>query len=549
LNAGEIKLFGKTIASGRFNHQEKELQVDYAVQAIEGGWLVGGTVKGRAGRVPVIEFPAADICLVNNWQSWGPIDWMVPGSRWAKSDVVFEKHRQHLFTPIPDVWASSLVSDYFVVSGENLAGWLSSRLAHPYFVVGPESLTGSLDFFDMPTAGEVPLEPLLLLQGSSAEKRLDRYAEFVSRENAVRLAGWNPVGWCSWYHYFTKVTWPDIEQNLDQARGRYPFEVFQVDDGYEQDIGDWTDRRPPWPDLPDMARAISRRGFVPGIWTAPFSASDTSRLFREHPDWMVAEAGRPKPCYRGWGKTIYALDTTRPAVIAWLKELFRALQTAGFHYFKIDFLFAAAMPGERHDRVSPIAAYRRGLEAIRESVGRDFVLGCGAPLLPSVGLVDGMRVGEDTAPFWKADLAPLEGVNAYHALRNPLLRQFMHNRLWRNDPDCILLRSRDIDLSENERRLYALVCGALDNMIIQSDNLADVDGPGFNLLLETLGLRGGRAEVRMGPAKDTFIIDCADGPAGDFRLLANLSERPALVEETLVPARSAVKVGPASERG
>ena len=547
MNADDIKLFGKTIAPGRFHHEEKEFQVDYTVQAIDGGWLVTGTVKGRAGRVPVIEFPSAESCLVNNWQSWGPIDWMAPGSRFAKTDAVFENHRQFLFTPVPDVWASSLVSDYFVVSGENLAGWLSSRLAHPYFVVGPESLTGCLDFFDTPIDGEVPLEPLLLLQGSSAEKRLDRYAEFVSRENAVRLAGWNPVGWCSWYHYFTKVTWPDIEQNLDLARGRYPFEVFQVDDGYEQDIGDWTDRRPPWPELADMARAISRRGFVPGIWTAPFSASDTSCLFREHPDWMVAEAGRPKPCYRGWGKTIFALDTTRPAVIAWLKELFRTLQTAGFHYFKIDFLFAAAMPGERHDPLSPIAAYRRGLEAVRESVGRDFVLACGAPLLPSVGLVDGMRVGEDTAPFWKADLAPLEGVNAYHALRNPLLRQFMHNRLWRNDPDCILLRSRDIDLSENERRLYALVCGALDNMIIQSDNLADVDESGFNLLLETLGLRGGRAEVRSGPAKDTFIINGAEGPAGAFRLLANLSDRSELIEATLVPARSAVKVGPAAK--
>lgn len=542
-----VKLFGKPIVPGRFHYQAEAFHIDGKVETVEGGWLITGTAGGRAGRIEVMDFPADGPCLVNNWQSWGPTDWISPGSRFPKSEAVIEKKRLSLFTPIPDVWASSLVSDYFCATAKTLAGWLSSRVAHPYFVVDERRVTGFLDFFDAPLADGTPLEPLLILGEGSAVQRLDRYADLVSRENGVTLAAWNPVGWCSWYHYFANVTWWDIEINLDLARGRYPFEVFQVDDGYEQDIGDWTDRRRPWPELPEMARAIADRGFVAGIWTAPFSASDTSRLFREHPDWMVADEGRPKPCYYGWGKTIFALDTTHPAVKAWLRDLFRTLQEAGFHYFKIDFLFSAAMPGDRYADVSPIDAYRQGLQVIRESVGRDFVLGCGAPLLPSVGLVDGMRVGEDTAPSWNSGLAALEGVNAYHALKNPLMRQFMHNRLWRNDPDCILLRKREIDLTENERRLYALVCGALDNMIIQSDDLGLVDEAGFQLLREALSLRGGRAGVRPGPVKDTFIILSQGGPAGDFQLLANLSDKSEPILDSLVPARSAVKL-PASGR-
>ena len=58
---------------------------------------------------------------------------------------------------------------------------------------------------------------------------------------------------------------------------------------------------------------------------------------------------------------------------------------------------AGAVPGPRHEDVDGVAAYRSGLELVREVVGPDVQLvGCGAPLLPSVGLVDAMRVSPDT---------------------------------------------------------------------------------------------------------------------------------------------------------
>ena len=48
---------------------------------------------------------------------------------------------------------------------------------------------------------------------------------------------------------------------------------------------------------------------------------------------------------------------------------------------------------------SSAPAYRSGIELIREAIGEDaYLLGCGAPLLPSSGLFDAMRVSPDTAP-------------------------------------------------------------------------------------------------------------------------------------------------------
>ena len=376
---------------------------------------------------------------------------------------------------------------------------------------------------------------------AAVEGLLDIYGALVKRANRVRINPWNPVGWCSWYHYFGKLVWDDILENLDIAardRKSFPFDVFQVDDGYETEIGDWMSPKPGYPDLAGLARAITRKGFKAGIWTAPFSAAATSELFARHPDWMVQEDGRPKLCYRGWGKQIYALDTTHPEVKTWLHDTFSQLGKAGFTYLKIDFLFAAAMPGTRRKRATPIQAYREGLGVVRRAAGRDFVLACGAPLLPSAGLVDGMRIGEDTAPYWKTKPSGFQGPNAYFALKNALLRQFMHRKFWLNDPDCLLLRCSETELTRNERELYALAAGALDNMVIASDKLSLLGPEEISLFLRALALRGGRSRVSGLLGEDAYVIHSQGGPSGDVRLGVNLSDREAVIGGVSVAPRS-----------
>jgi alpha-galactosidase len=390
---------------------------------------------------------------------------------------------------------------------------------------------------------------LTVLSGGPAEDLLEGYAGLVKRANHVRINPWNPVGWCSWYHYFGRLVWEDVLENLEAAaadRASFPFEVFQVDDGYQTDIGDWLSPKPGYPDLGGLARAIGWKRFKAGIWTAPFSAAETSELFARHPDWMVAEGGRPKPCYRGWGKTIYALDTTHPEAQAWLAETVAALVKAGFTYLKIDFLFAAAMPGARRKSVTPVQAYREGLRILRKAAGGNFVLACGAPLLPSVGLVDGMRIGEDTAPYWKTKPSGYQGPNAYFALKNALMRQFMHRSFWLNDPDCLLLRARETELTRSERELYALAAGTLDNMIIDSDKLGLLGPAEKGTLRRALALRGGRARVRglLGDlGEDVYLLGSGGGPAGEVELAVNLSDKEAEMAGTRLPPRSASFLG------
>ncbi len=542
-------LFGKPARAGRLVRRYAGARLEAVVERTSRGYLVTGTVAGRPGRIEVFRTPAPAVFLLNNWQSWGPMERATPATRFSELEAIVRDYSPYLFSPVPEELLRGPVSDYFAAWEGGLAGFLTSRIAHPFFTIEGGNLVGWIDFFDAVFEDPVGLEPLAIFEGGDVGELLDEYGRLVRRAHRHRINPWNPVGWCSWYHYFGKLGWPDILENLAAAAADtevFPFDVFQVDDGYETDIGDWLSAKPGYPDLGGLARAITEKRFRAGIWAAPFSAAETSRLFAQHPDWMVGEGGRPKPCYKGWGKTIYALDTTHPEVKEWLDATFRALGAAGFSYLKIDFLFAAAMSGTRRKSVTPIQAYREGLRVIRRAAGRGFVLGCGAPLLPSVGLVDGMRVGEDTAPYWKTKPSGFQGPNAYFALKNALMRQFMHRTFWLNDPDCLLLRDREIELTRNERELYALTAGALDNMIIDSDRLTLLGTAEKDLLRRSLALRGGRVRLKglMGEfGEDAFLVESRGaGGGGDLKLAANLSDGVRTVEGRAVAPRSALMV-------
>jgi alpha-galactosidase len=538
-----FQLLGKPVRVGRLARSLDKARIEAVVEKTVRGYILEGTVSGRPGRIEVFRTPSPPAFLLNNWQSWGPMERVTPSTRFPEVEAIVRDYSPYLFSPLPDMLLRGPVSDYFTAWEDGLAGFLTSRVGHPFFTVEGGDLVGWVDYFDAEFETPVALEPLAVLSGVPVEDLLAAYGGLVKRKNRVRINPWNPVGWCSWYHYFGKLGWPDVLENLEAAardREAFPFDVFQVDDGYETDIGDWMSSKSGYPDLPGLARAITRKKFMAGIWTAPFSAAATSELFARHPDWMVAEDGKPKPCFKGWAKTIYALDTTHPEAKSWLHETFSALEKAGFSYLKIDFLFAAAMPGTRRERVTPIQAYREGMRIIRRAAGTNFILACGAPLLPSAGLVDGMRIGEDTAPYWKTKPSGFQGPNAYFALKNALLRQFMHRAFWLNDPDCLLLRGRETELTRNERELYALSAGALDNMVIVSDKLQLLGREETGLLRRALGLRGGKSRVEGLLGNDAYLIRSKGGPAGRVALAVNLTDGEAVIAGTPVARRSGV---------
>jgi alpha-galactosidase len=301
-----------------------------------------------------------------------------------------------------------------------------------------------------------------------------------------------PTGWCSWYELYTSVRASDVERNLAQVvdrQAQLPLGVVQIDDGYQAAVGDWLTPNEKFPaGLAPLAAAIRAEGLRAGLWLAPFLLSAHSQTFADHPDWVVrAPDDTPVVAIHNWGAPHYALDTTHPAALAWLAEVVRTVgERWGFDYLKLDFLYAAALRGRRHDpSATSVAAYRQGLGILREAAGDRFVLGCGAPLLPSVGLVDGMRIGTDVAAEWGTE-GNADGPALRHATRATLARGWMHGVWWANDPDCVVIRARASDLSRDEVQAWAAVVALSGGLVFVGDDLAAVEPDRLALLARLL---------------------------------------------------------------
>ena len=212
----------------------------------------------------------------------------------------------------------------------------------------------------------------------------------------------------------------------------------------------------------------------------------------DHPDWFIMHEQTGEPVHAGhnpnWttsdDKFAYALDPSNPTFVAHLRHLFTKLaRDFGFSYLKLDFLYAAAAPGRRHDpNLTRGESLRHGLEAIRAGAGDDaFILGCGCPIGQAVGVVDGMRIGPDVSPFWGKTASGAGDPSTVYALDAIIARSFMHRRLWLNDPDCLMLRARKTRLTADERAALAATIVASGGMLLISDDMSLLDAEAAKL--------------------------------------------------------------------
>ncbi|HJU11432.1 MAG TPA: glycoside hydrolase family 36 protein, partial [Candidatus Binataceae bacterium] len=311
-------------------------------------------------------------------------------------------------------------------------------------------------------------------------------------------------GWCSWYQYFSSITEDALRSNLRRLkdlRREFPINLVQLDDGYQAALGDWEYTNDKFPGgLKIIADEIRSAGFRAGLWTAPFLATRDSHLMRAHPGWFMRnQNGEPLAIIQNpsWtldeDKSAYALDPTHPEFEQYLERLFdRLVHEFGFTYLKLDFLFAAAAHGRRHQPdITRAQTLRLGLETIRCGADeQSFLLGCGCPLGPAVGVVDGMRIGPDVAPYWGGNVEP----GTRLAIEAIIARSFMHRRLWLNDPDCLMLRSRETRLSREERFALAAAIAVSGGMMIISDNMDLLDSE-CNKLFQRMGEIGMEADT------------------------------------------------------
>ncbi|MBI2931146.1 MAG: alpha-galactosidase [Planctomycetes bacterium] len=278
-----------------------------------------------------------------------------------------------------------------------------------------------------------------------------------------------PVSWSSWPHFKDRVQEDHILRNAEFIAKHLPHVRFiHLDDGYQRALGDWdTNSKFPhghrW--LTDRIRAL---GLKPSLWIAPFQVSQNSELFASHPEWLLRDGNEPLPMGElpGAGK-VYYLDPSHPEVREWLENLARrVVQEWGYEALSLDSIFRVFAARGFHAAVTPVEAYVLGVKAIRQGAGDAILLGCGAPLYESIGLVDGMYTGRE-----RSELGAISG--------GITSRYAFHGRTWWDYPEELLVNASASP--EDARMAMSLLC-ALGLPITLGDDLPQLGPDRLNLI-------------------------------------------------------------------
>ncbi len=361
-----------------------------------------------------------------------------------------------------------------------------------------------------------------------------------------------PGGYESWYNHYASIDDALISKDLGAIssnnnlinelylrRGRPT--VFQIDDGWERAVGDWTVDESKFPrGMAVLAGEIESRGMIGGIWIAPFIVERKSASFKERAEWILRdERGAPVTAgwNPGWGYDYYCYDLSIPEVENYLAGIFDTLiEEWGYRYLKLDFLYAGMLRGKRTYGGAAYEHYDRVLRRLCSKLANHrgqpvAYLGCGAPFEPSFRHLPLMRIGADTKESWEwPELRMLRHQgrpSAYNSLRDTIGRTVFDRTVFLNDPDVVFCRTDErMKLTEREKELVALVDMMLASQIMFSDDAQAFGGPEEVAFTERIvGLHdrlAGRGYGAEYVERDVFRLFSRDGL---IEGLVNLSDK------------------------
>ena len=353
-----------------------------------------------------------------------------------------------------------------------LLGFSSANRFVGKFYVSADTVKVVMDMenLEVPAGASWELEDFFMKKNKDRNVLFNDFAVAIEK-NHPRLKTPFPTGWSSWVAFGPGVTAKNVYDNLHAIKkDNLPLKYIQIDDGYQANMGDWlTVGKSFNGGIKDVLLKIKKEGFEPAIWVAPFICDTNSTVYKEHKDWLLKDSsGQPlrsdKVGFGGWRLAPwYVLDGTNPGVQKHFEHLFSVMRNEwGCTYFKLDANYWGAIHGATYYKrgATRTEAYRDGMKAIIKGAGKGaYILGCNQPMWPSLGLVTGSRSSMDVAIDWE---------NMRHTGEENLYRSWQNNKLWWNDPDCLLLAG---NLPENEYMFHASLLYATGGAILSGDDI------------------------------------------------------------------------------
>lgn len=407
--------------------------------------------------------------------------------------------------------------------GGAVAGWLTQNRASGIVlsenVDGALALRGRAEYGlprHVPATGEA-VESFAVGLFADPMIGLESYGDTIASANGIILNKPVPSGYCTWYSQphggaCDQRHLAELGAFCAKELAPFGFDVIQIDDQWQAGrarpkessgprLGflDHNVKGPYRDGMKVVADSILGLGMTPGLWFIPFAGDPANDPAAAHPEWFVkTPAGDPYYVYwAGW-----SLDMTHPGARDYVRQVVQRITGEwGFRYIKIDGLWSGMAttclypePDYREDDLggavfadpakTNVEAYRDGLALVREAAGDNvFILGCNIAqnmrtLGASIGRVDGMRVGRDIGAEWSHILPCVEmGSRLY----------FLHNRVWYNDPDCLMLRE---PLTLDQARAWASWIAVNGQMNLVSEWLPGLPADRLDLVKRSMPNHG-----------------------------------------------------------
>lgn len=337
-------------------------------------------------------------------------------------------------------------------------------------------------------------------------------------------------GWTSWYHYYRNITTDTILKNLLAfEKQQIPIGIFQIDDGFQKSIGEWTQTNARFPEgMKFIAGAIHEKKVKAGLWLAPYITEKKSVVYETKKDWLLKnDKGKPikagyNPLWSGW---YFPLNIYNKEVQQYLKNTFdTVLNHQDYDMVKLDFLFAAC--------INPPANKTRGemmfdgMLMLREWCGDKYILGCGVPLGTAFHLVDYCRVSSDIHMKWEQKIMKAmdmrERVSVWSTITSNIGRRHLNGTMFLNDPDVFVLRDEKNKLKWNEKVVLFEANNLFGSLVFTSDYIGNYNSEALQLYKSKFPFQEqGKLSVKL-LAKDVYEVKLKDTSNAQ---IFNLSEK------------------------
>ncbi len=461
---------------------------------------------------------------IGGWQSWNPGFEICPRKKQPSlhCHVIKSFHRyiefpESLFVPSRNIVLGQFLvyfrwGDYYVVVAS--CGNIKNTLPPVQFVIDRSEQSVLIEIYDKGkywTKNQLQAE----IEVFTAESYFECKEKIRELYKNSQLEKYNTdfpqklTGWESWYNHYAAIDEDIITKDIDElakTENREKFRmdenfVFQIDDGWEQNLGDWDyDTQKFKGGMKSLTQKIDSSNMVPGLWIAPFIIDARSKTALEHPDWILKNMSQRKIA-AGWNPlwgehgNFYCLDLSMPEVIEHIDRFMeKIINEWGFRYIKLDFLYAGLIFGIFKNGGAAYEWYEKALSVLtKRQTNKDgkavTYLGCGVPFEPSFRYLPLSRIGCDTREHWENKPAKIINMNgrnaAYLNLKDTYGHAMWDRTLFINDPDVIFYRTEKCTLTRDEKILIATSAAIFGSQIMFSDDPGELNSTDeLNLIAE-----------------------------------------------------------------